>query len=150
VIETVPSLMESLVHLSEPYSILGHLELTIILTNKIPLHARHCYRGHTLLNAGSLKSGAFEPKSFHVRVDQGDFKLVSEIGRPDILYPSRYERRMIFDASPYPPRAEWSDPSNAGHNYWDEKEFMGQYRRGRVTGMAMNEPITLDSLCAVS
>jgi hypothetical protein len=149
VIETVPSLVERFVCLSKPYSMLGQLRLTIIITNQIPLHTRDCHRGNTFLSVESLKSGVFEPKSFNIRVEQGNFKLVSEIGKPEIRYPSRYGRRIIFDATPYPPKANWLDPNNAGHNYWDEKEFMGQYRRERVPGRAMNKPLTIDSLCVV-
>ena len=71
------------------------------------------------------------PRLFTVRIEQGRFPLpaMKYNDTPSTEKCRDYERRLLFDRSPYPPESKWreswkedfTDPE--GPNYWDEKEF---------------------------
>lgn len=79
------------------------------------------------LNECSLSDDAFRPKSFTIRIEKGDFTEPIWVGSKDSYRP-RYEIRLLFDKSPYPPRAEWKKPEGGpdSNNFWDNIEFVGR------------------------
>jgi hypothetical protein len=102
----------------------------------------------TITNEGSLSDEAFQPKSFTVRIERGNFKCPSEIGKPEITSPKehldmfnihpRSDLRILFDPSPYPPKNEWWRPRSAICPPYTE--FIGQsVPRLEDKGRAMND-----------
>jgi hypothetical protein len=108
---------------------------------------------HPIVNEGSLTDDAFRPKSFNVRIEQGNFATPAGIGSEfSRLYPSpdlRWAMRLIFDPSPYPPESEWKN--SRGNHFWDFKEFVGRLSDElEKQGRAMNDPSTPGNTCTVS
>jgi len=134
--------------------LLGQLNLEITLTKRLPFFARNTeMERYPIVNEGSLTDDAFRPKSFNVRIEQGNFSTPAHIGSEFAhLGPSsdlRWAMRLIFDPSPYPPESEWKD--TYGCHFWDFKEFVGrQSNELEKQGRAMNDSSTTGSTCLVS
>ena len=119
--------------------ILGQLNLEITLTKRLPPFARKRHEKNPLMNAG-LTDDAFQPKSFTVRIEQGNFstpgrlllndRLLKETGHVSTDIDSTWTKRLVFNKSPYPPESEWKEDWKEdwklpdGENYWDFKEFV--------------------------
>jgi hypothetical protein len=112
--------------------LLGQINLNITLTKRLPAWAQKSSRKFPFANEGSLTDDAFQPKSFTVRIEEGDFEIPSQAwvpskfahlhsGRPSL----KFTRRLVFDVSPYPPKSEWKKGSH-GKDLWDFKEFVGK------------------------
>jgi hypothetical protein len=89
-----------------------------------------------MVNAGSLEDGAFQPRLFAVRIEQGLFEPPAATrsrskgfycAEPDL----HYTRRLVFDPSPYPPESQWKRTRWFSSNvaYWEWKEFVGKSPR---------------------
>jgi hypothetical protein len=88
-----------------------------------------------MVNAGSLTDDAFQPKSFIVRIEDGNFFTPESVctfkktGRSSEKTPD-WTKRLVFDKSPYPLESDWKDSwkelwmTPADENYWDCKEFV--------------------------
>jgi hypothetical protein len=87
-----------------------------------------------MVNGGCLLDGAFQPKSFTVRIEQGKFSPPGHIDDVFARDP-RYTKRLVFNKSPYPPESEWKESWREdwtmpeGQNWWDYKEFVGDSPR---------------------
>ena len=129
--------------------LLGQLNLEITLTKRLPPFARKRHEENTMVNGGSLTDDAFQPKSFTVRIEQGNFstpaRLNDEFAHLDHSRDLTWTKRLVFNTSPYPPESEWKETwkelwkVSDGHNYWDCKEFVGQYLEGKKS-RATHEP----------
>jgi hypothetical protein len=70
---------------------------------------------------------ALRPKSFNVRLEQGNFPLPEDLSYNGPGVSTPYTKPLLFDHSPYPPESEWKESwlegwkEPEGHNYWDEK-----------------------------
>ncbi|PYI19615.1 hypothetical protein BO99DRAFT_432524 [Aspergillus violaceofuscus CBS 115571] len=85
-----------------------------------------------LLNEDCLTEQAFQPKTFKIRLEYGQFFHQWETQRtgvPDWSYP--YALRLVFDPSPYPPREEWTaawgDAVLDYQRFWQRTEFCGHH-----------------------
>ncbi|KAI9683733.1 MAG: hypothetical protein M1822_005923 [Bathelium mastoideum] len=123
--------------------LLGQLDIEITLINQLP----KCAEGTALssrpnLNADTLVDDAFQPKSYTIKIERGNFIEPCCIGYTN-LQESRFALRLVFDKSPYPPRSEWKEPEGGpdGGQFWDIKEFVARESRDlRKQGRAMNDP----------
>jgi hypothetical protein len=97
--------------------LLGQVNLNITLTKRLPPRARS--RKYSLANEACLIDDAFEPKSFKLRIEEGDFE--TRAGSQSKLL---YKKRLVFDPSPYPPISEWKKVRYA-KNLADFKTFVG-------------------------
>ncbi|KAI0202314.1 hypothetical protein F4808DRAFT_449720 [Astrocystis sublimbata] len=104
-------------------------DIEITLTKRIPKSARRWAEanpsGAESMNK-NLTDGAYRPKTYTVRLERGNFIQPAYIGSQNKDMP-RYELRLLFDKSPYPPRSEWKDPEGASDEgqFWDIVEFVG-------------------------
>jgi hypothetical protein len=96
------------------------------------------FEKNTMVNRGCLLDGAFQPKSFTVRIEQGNFAPPGHIN--DIFTRKKgYTKRLVFDKPPYPPESEWKESwredwaVDKGHNWWDYNEFVGDNPRVKET-----------------
>jgi len=129
--------------------LLGQLSLEITLTKRLPPFARKKHEKNTMVNEGSLTGDAFQPKSFTVRIEQGNFstpaRLKNEFAHLGSDRDLTWTKRLVFDTSPYPPESEWKETWKElwkepdGRNYWDCKEFVGHYLE-RQKSRATHEP----------
>ncbi|KZF20975.1 hypothetical protein L228DRAFT_248725 [Xylona heveae TC161] len=81
------------------------------------------------INEDVLKDEAFETKSYTVRLERGAFfSYWDNLDTSRSSYISRYELRLVFDKSPYPPRDEWKEPEGAvdALKFWEWKEFVAR------------------------
>jgi len=102
-----------------------------------------------MVNGGSLTDDAFQPKSFTVRIEQGNFSTPARLKHEFAhLGPNRdltWTKRLVFNTSPYPPESEWKETWKElwkepdGRNYWDCKEFVAHYLEGKKS-RATHEP----------
>lgn len=117
--------------------LLDQLNIEIALTDRLPPFARKYHEKDTMINGGSLTDDAFQPKSFTVRIEQGNFLLPILLTNESAnLSPGRgstrqnWTKRLVFNTSPYPPESEWKETwkelwkEPEGFNYWDCKEFV--------------------------
>ncbi|KAI2631042.1 hypothetical protein GGR54DRAFT_182694 [Hypoxylon sp. NC1633] len=122
--------------------LLGQLDLEITLSKRLPNRVEtSILKKSTIINEKSLTDDAFQPKSYTVRIERGNFVEPCTIGYPN-SDKSRYAFRLLFDKSPYPPRSEWRAPEGGpeGGQFWDHVEFVGQVSPDLAKqGRAMNE-----------
>jgi hypothetical protein len=105
-----------------------------------------------VLNA--LTDDAFQPKSYSIRIEKGNFTEPSFVGSESPSRP-RYALRLLFDKSPYPPREEWREPEGGPDSgkFWGHKEFVGRDAPElEKLGRATNDPAPAGgwNSCAVS
>lgn len=123
--------------------LLGQLDIEMTLINQLP----KCAEGTALssrpnLNVETLIDDAFQPKSYTIRIEEGNFIEPCGAGYPN-LEKQRFARRLLFDKSPYPPRSEWKNPDGGpdGGRFWEIKEFVAKESRDlRKQGRPMNDP----------
>lgn len=134
--------------------VLGQLNLEITLAKGLPekWHTSTLSR-NTIINELGLTDEAFQPKLYAIRVERGNFIVPSYIGFPGSLFGTepRFELRLIFDKSPYPPRSEWRKPDGGPDSgqFWEHKEFVGrQSKELEKKGRAMNQ--VPSAFCTVS
>ncbi|KAI1096563.1 hypothetical protein F5B19DRAFT_151613 [Rostrohypoxylon terebratum] len=106
--------------------LLGQLNLEITLTKRLPKSAENSVLAQgNGINERSLVDEAFQPRLFTVRIEKGNFI------EPACTEPNdwRYELRLLFDKSPYPPRSQWKDPTNGPDDsqFWDHREFVSRH-----------------------
>jgi hypothetical protein len=53
---------------------------------------------------------ALTPKSFHVKLEEGNFPLPENLSWTGPSAKTPYTKRLVFDNSLYPPESEWKDP----------------------------------------
>ena len=122
--------------------LLGQVDVEIRLINRLPERVRHSILAtSTIINGLGLTDDAFAPKTYRVRIEQGNFVEPCHIGFPSS--DTRFTLRVLFDPSPYPPRSEWREPQqwgvDDGGQFWDQKEFVAQPAPGLAgRGEAMN------------
>lgn len=117
-----------LVPLSKGCRQLGQLDLEITLTKQLPEGTESSILSQsTMINGRALTDDAFLPKSFAVKIEQGNFIEPCVIGFPASDRP-RFALRLLFDKSPYPPRSEWKQPEGGpdGGQFWDHREFVSR------------------------
>jgi len=83
----------------------------------------------------NVTDDALRPKLFNVRLEEGIFPLPEDfdLHGPGVKTP--YEKRLVFDPSPYPPASEWKQEwkehqmldEGEGKNYWDETQFVNYW-----------------------
>ena len=122
--------------------ILGQLNLEITLRKQLPQRAEASILSKsTTINERSLEDDAFQPKSYTVKIERGNFIEPCYIGYPNSER-SRFALRLLFDKSPYPPRTEWKKPEGGPEDgqFWDHKEFVGRRSPDLIKqGRAMND-----------
>lgn len=125
--------------------LLGQINLEITLTKHLPAKLQNSnYKNYTRLNDKCLLDDAFRPKSFIIKIEQGNFAPPSfEIGH---TFDLKYTKRLIFNISPYPPESEWKESwkeiwlEPEGHNWWDCKEFVGHFLSSIPLKYTVNTP----------
>ncbi|KAI1460603.1 hypothetical protein F4805DRAFT_369147 [Annulohypoxylon moriforme] len=132
--------------------LLGQLDLEITLLKQLSKRAKGTIvEKNTLVNEGSLTDDAFRTRQFTVRFEKGNF-LEPVCTDPNLDW--RYELRLLFDKSPYPPRSQWKEPEQGPDScqFWDMIEFVSRHVPGlEKQGKAMNIASTgVLSGCSVS
>jgi hypothetical protein len=114
--------------------LLGELNLEITLTGRLPSYAQKFLEKNTMVNRGCLLDDAFQPRSFTLRIEQGNFSPPGHIN--DVFtWKKGYTKRLVFDKPPYPPESEWKEDwkedwtVDKGHNWWDYNEFVSDNPR---------------------
>lgn len=108
--------------------LLGQLGLGITLAKRLPRRVESSILSESsIINELGLTDDAFRPKSYTVRIEQGNFIEPCYIGCPSLDRP-RFALRLLFDKSPYPPRSEWRKPENGPDDsqFWHHKEFVSR------------------------
>ncbi|KAI1388058.1 uncharacterized protein F4822DRAFT_301113 [Hypoxylon trugodes] len=122
--------------------LLGQLNLEIALVKRLPKWVEASILSKsTLINEFSLMDVAFQPKTYTVRIEKGNFIEPCSINCGN-WNGWRYELRLLFDKSPYPPRCQWKQPEGGpdGGQFWDHREFVGRHLEDLPTGgRAMND-----------
>ncbi|KAI1213100.1 uncharacterized protein F4807DRAFT_457185 [Annulohypoxylon truncatum] len=106
--------------------LLGQLDLEITLTKRLPKLAETSVLAQgTGINERSLTDDAFQPRLFTVRIEKGNFVVPASTVSSDW----RYELRLLFDKSPYPPRSQWKNPEHGPDDsqFWDIVEFVSRH-----------------------
>lgn len=81
------------------------------------------------MNESLLIDDAFLPKTYGIRLEEGNFLTPSDAMSPkEDKYTPRFALRLAFDKSPYPPRHEWKEPEGApdAMRMWEWKDFYGR------------------------
>ncbi|KAH8812553.1 hypothetical protein F5884DRAFT_855850 [Xylogone sp. PMI_703] len=134
--------------------LLGQLDLEITLVKQLPQWARDSNLSKsTILNELSLTEDAFQPKLYTIRIEKGNFTEPCYVGYQG-SYKPRFALRIVFEKSPYPPRAEWKKPEGGpdANQFWDHTEFVSR-RSPELDkqGRAMNDiPSASWNSCAIS
>ncbi|KAM3497140.1 hypothetical protein MY10362_009493 [Beauveria mimosiformis] len=88
------------------------------------------------INESLLVPAAFQPKTYTITLDKGDFVSPYDAQFPDCLteHTPRFQLRLTFDTSPYPPRCEWRNPQEGPDaiKFWEWKQFCGRMLGDRV------------------
>ncbi|KAI0887520.1 uncharacterized protein GGS22DRAFT_110608 [Annulohypoxylon maeteangense] len=130
--------------------LLGHLDIEITLTKRLPKVAETSVLAQgNGINERNLTDDAFQTRLFTVRIEKGNFVEPACIGHSNW----RYELRLTFDKSPYPPREQWKDTEYGPDQgqYWNIVEFVSRHVPGlEKQGKPMNVAPTGLSACAVS
>lgn len=125
--------------------LLGQLDLEITLTKRLPQRGESSILAKsTMINERSLTDDAFRPKSYTIRIEQGNFIEPCYIGYSSSDRP-RFALCLLFDKSPYPPRSEWRKPEGGpdGGQFWDHVEFVSRTSPNLARqGRAMNDVST--------
>lgn len=88
------------------------------------------------INESLLTNDAFLPKTYTVRLEEGNFLTPYDLMLPEEdQYTPRFALRLAFDKSPYPPRHEWKEPGGApdAMKMWEWKDFCGRQSPGLKT-----------------
>jgi len=123
--------------------LLGQLNLAITLIKRLPrqLDSQPGARDY-VLNERGLTDEAFQLKKYTISIEKGNFIEPCYIGSSaSKLDRSRYELRLLFDRSPYPPRSEWIRPEGGpdSNQFWNIIEFVGRESSELKRGRAMND-----------
>ncbi|KAK8142225.1 hypothetical protein G3M48_009136 [Beauveria asiatica] len=86
--------------------------------------------GHGI-NQEVLEDGAFLPKTYTLRLEQGQFHAQSYTPQPGQAPHNtpRFQLRLTFDPSPLPPREEWLRPERAPDSmrFWEWTQFCSRH-----------------------
>ncbi|WQF89416.1 hypothetical protein CDEST_14430 [Colletotrichum destructivum] len=75
------------------------------------------------VNETVLEEGAFQPKEYTLRLEQGMFKPTD----PSNPFYEWHRLRMVFSPSPYPPLEQWKRKQPAGVlRFWEKDTFYSQ------------------------
>jgi len=138
--ETSASVLQRPVDQENPAT--EHIQATVDI--ELTLNKRRPERGYetTLpdLNEVNLTTAAFRPKAYRLQMAKGQFtadKWFCFNNLPDSAenngdakgIETRYELRVVFDNSPYPPLEEWAEQKNSvdkairQHKFWEFRDF---------------------------
>ncbi|EGX91065.1 epoxide hydrolase [Cordyceps militaris CM01] len=82
------------------------------------------------INESLLVQAAFEPKTYTMTLEKGTFLSPCDAQFPEYLteHTPRFQLRLTFDTSPYPPRCEWQKPQEGPDaiRFWEWKQFCGR------------------------
>jgi hypothetical protein len=125
---------------------LGQFELGITFTGRLPSWARTPKLAEVYpegRNKLLFTEKAFQPKIFTVRLEKGNYILPWVIDRnptkidKSTVYNTRYARRLMFDASPYPPKVEMKKTYD--YQSWTQEFVAHHSNLLNKTTRAMNE-----------
>lgn len=76
------------------------------------------------MNEALLTDEAFTPRHYLLVLERGFFITTDDGALKNKMAP-RYSYRLRFDASPYPSREKWKDPTGAPDalKFWEWKDF---------------------------
>lgn len=81
-------------------------------------------------NASSLTAAAYQERTLVITIEKGDFLSDECVSHKGSEYSrGRYNMRIIFDKSPFPPPDAWASPMPDylyGSHWWDFTEFVGR------------------------
>ena len=103
------------------------MELTLTKRRTRPFQSGPLQHGR--INECCLTDDAFRPKTYTIRLEQGNFMTPAHARhRMENALTERYALRLLFDKSPYPPRHEWKEPDGGpdANQFWEWKEFAGR------------------------
>lgn len=104
-------------------------EAEITLTTRVHPLLKETRDSYNSLNEQALTEAAFNPKTYMLTLEHGIFEDPSDEwlqSKPAHYRPPRYDFRLSFDKSPFPPRAEWKEAAMApaeAMRFWDMREF---------------------------
>ncbi|KAI0392218.1 hypothetical protein F5Y17DRAFT_460111 [Xylariaceae sp. FL0594] len=106
---------------------LGTISLHLTLRKRIPSWARTSVlsKSSSMLN----ELDAFDtPRTYVVRMEKGNFVKPCAVGYGSDEEEERFALRIVFDRSPYPPRAQWRNPDGGPDSgrFWDHVEFVAR------------------------
>ncbi|OAA72184.1 hypothetical protein ISF_01257 [Cordyceps fumosorosea ARSEF 2679] len=82
------------------------------------------------INESLLVEAAFQPKTYTFTLEKGNFFTPYDAQSPEGLteFTPRFQLRLTFDTSPYPPRDEWKKPEEGPDSikFWEWKQFCGR------------------------
>ncbi|KAK7981193.1 hypothetical protein PG989_013650 [Apiospora arundinis] len=109
-------------------STLGIFDMEITLTTRVhPLLKDHFQDGD-LVNEKALTETAFIPKTFNIKLERGHFaEPALSMTKEQPFRGPKYQFRLVFDKSPFPPREEWTEGGRFPAEqcrFWDCKEFV--------------------------
>ncbi|KAK8108245.1 uncharacterized protein PG998_010258 [Apiospora kogelbergensis] len=107
---------------------LSVFDVEITLTRRVhPLLKDHFQDGD-LVNEKALTEAAFLPKTFHARLERGRFaEPALSLTKEQPFRGPKYQFRLAFDKSPFPPRKEWMEEGRFAAEqcrFWDCREFV--------------------------
>ncbi|KAF5131255.1 hypothetical protein E5D57_007608 [Metarhizium anisopliae] len=122
------SLQEQITMSQHDSCLVDRLEIELTLTKRRPGGAdmsRH------RINEDALKEGAFLPKTYTLCLEKGEFhaqSYVPEQGQSPRQTP-KFQLRLAFDPSPYPPRQEWVRPHRGPDSmkFWEWTQFCSRH-----------------------
>jgi hypothetical protein len=89
----------------ESTHLIAEFQLDMTLANRLPPHSG--LETSTMVNGGCLIDAAFQPKSFKVRLEEGQFpRPAEELSPYNQPFPTTWSKRLVFDCGPYPPESE--------------------------------------------
>lgn len=105
---------------------LAQLELELTLTKRLPARLQQPGMPKVPLAEEWFTDEAFRTKKFTVHLQQGRFPAPAESHLPEGPLPmQRFQLRLAFEPSVFPPYSEWRAPSGApaAYKFWQWKEF---------------------------
>ena len=115
-------------------TLVGQFDIEMTLTRRVPPAIQEELHQYNLLNEQVLTSAAFVPKNYKVRLERGrfddpssrDWPLWTNYRTPFFHRARKFEFRLVYDKSPFPPLDEWKEEGKGaakGCKFTQMKEF---------------------------
>ena len=102
---------------------LAQVEIELTLSTRPASRLEPQAISNLCMNQDWLTDDAFKAKKFTITLEQGRFTSPNEIHSYESK--PRYELRLVFSPSVFPPESEWKEPRNAAaaYRFWEWNEF---------------------------
>ena len=105
--------------------LLGRFEIEFSLSKRRVDRVGSIDTSQYSINEAHLEEIAFQPRRLSIRMESGQF-LSSDDMMWEILSAPKFQYRLIFEPSPYPPRHAWKEPHRVADvmEFWEWKTFV--------------------------